>query len=219
MEAPLSKAAFGDWLNVSRETLDRLDTYLTLLQKWQAKVNLVGARTLEDPWRRHMADSAQLLRFLPPGSQNLVDVGSGAGFPGLVLAVLGVRNVTLIDSDQRKGAFLREVARVTETAVDIRSARVEEITDLKADVLTARAFAPLNRLLTWTTGLRHSNTVGLLLKGRAYEEELTDARKEWSMSVERHKSAGHDDSVILVLKDIRHVDASAESAAPDHRRC
>lgn len=216
---PLLKESFADKIGVSRETLEALDIYLALLQRWQQKINLVGASTLEDPWRRHFLDSAQLLRFIPPRSRTLVDVGTGAGFPGLVLAIMGVPNVTLVEVDQKKVAFLREVARATETSVHIHVDRVEKIEAKPADVLTARAFAPLSRLLSWTTGLIYGNTTALLLKGRNYREELTAAEKEWSMLSEAHKSAGNDDSVILVLKGIRHVDRSQSEFPSDYRGC
>src|SRR5918912_3476535 len=116
MSGPLTPEGFAELVPVSRETLDRLAAYLDLLRRWQRTINLVGAATLDDPWRRHLLDSAQLLRFLPEGVRRLVDLGSGAGLPGLALAILGVPEVHLIESDRRKAAFLREAARATGAA-------------------------------------------------------------------------------------------------------
>src|SRR5262245_14217980 len=144
-------------INVPRGTLDRLETYAALLTKWQARINLVGPATLPDLWRRHFLDSAQLIPLLEQadslpqdgGGRILVDLGSGAGFPGLVLAIMTDWRVHLIDSDQRKCAFLRQVALdcgVLER-VTIHAKRIEQVTGIAVDVATARACAPLEELL------------------------------------------------------------------------
>ena len=125
-EPPLGRAGFAAQVDVSRETLDRLTLYLELLERWQPAINLVGPATLADPWRRHLLDSAQLVAHLPARRPLLVDLGSGAGFPGMVLAILGAGPVTLIESDRRKAQFLREVARATATDVTIRAERIEQ---------------------------------------------------------------------------------------------
>ena len=127
---------------VSRETLERLTIYADLLVKWQAKINLVGPETLADLWSRHMLDSAQLFPLIRPDAKRLVDLGSGAGFPGLVLGVMGAPDVHLVESDARKCAFLREAARLTGTTVTIHNKRIEQVAPLGADVVTARALAP-----------------------------------------------------------------------------
>jgi len=132
---------------VSRETRERLNTYAELLRKWQRSINLVGPKTLDDLWNRHFVDSAQLLPLIPPTARVLVDFGSGAGFPGLVLAILGMAEVHLIESDQRKATFLREVARATGTPVTVHAKRIEQVTPFPADIVSARALAPLGDLL------------------------------------------------------------------------
>ena len=147
---PLSREAFGEQLGVSRETLELLTVHLDLLRRWQPAINLVGAATLADPWRRHFLDSAQLARHLPGAAANLADLGSGAGFPGMVLALLGVSGVHLIEADRRKAQFLREVARATGARVGIHAERIERMQGWPADVITARALAPLPRLLELT---------------------------------------------------------------------
>jgi len=186
---PLSAEAFAARCDVSRETLDRLRLYLDLLRHWQKAINLVGPATLNDPWRRHFWDSAQLFPHIPSTSRSLLDVGSGAGFPGLVLAVLGVPGVTLVESDGRKCAFLREVARRTGTAVTIHAARLE--------ALTARAVASLDLLLEKTKLYITPNTVCLFHKGRQADAEIAEARRRWSMKVEKIPSETDPSGVIL----------------------
>ncbi len=169
--------------NVSRETFERLEIYQALLKKWNPRINLVGRKTLADVWRRHFLDSAQLVAFLPDSTQNLVDLGSGAGFPGLVLAMLRPDvAVHLVDSDQRKCVFLTEVARQTGVNVQIHAARIEALTGLTADVISARALASVVDLLDLSTGIATKNTRYLFLKGRDIDAELTLAAKCWKMS-------------------------------------
>lgn len=190
---------------VSRETLDRLRVYANLLVKWQRSINLVGPKTLPDLWRRHMLDSAQLYPLLPRDTTTLVDLGSGAGFPGLVLAILGVPDVHLIESDQRKATFLREVSRETGASVTIHAARAEALTPLPADAVTARALAPLPKLLVLAEPFLQPNSVCLFLKGQDVESELTDATKEARMSIERVPSRTDPRGRILILREIARV--------------
>src|SRR5579863_7255133 len=123
--APLDPRGFAALSGVSRETVARLEAYAGLLVRWSAHINLVGANTLDDLWRRHFLDSAQLLTHLPAATQSLIDLGSGAGFPGLVLAIAGVPHVELVESDARKCVFLREAARITAAPVVIHNSRIE----------------------------------------------------------------------------------------------
>ena len=188
-------------VDVSRETLSRLETYAALLVKWQAKINLVGPATLPDLWRRHFLDSAQLLPLLPPAPGTLVDLGSGAGFPGLVLALMTEWRVHLIDSDQRKCAFLRQVALETgaNTRVAIHARRFEDVPGYKADIVTARACAPLDALLGYALPFLGENGRCLFLKGAQAEEELTAAEANWNMQVTRRPSLTDPAGVILVI--------------------
>ena len=203
--------------DVSRETLGRLEAYATLLTKWSGAINLVGRDTLKDVWRRHFLDSAQLVDHLPSApegrARRILDMGSGAGFPGLVLAILGAGEVTLVESDAKKAAFLREAARITEAPAEVLCARIESLSasDLAPDVVTARALAPLPKLLDLAAPfLCRANTavnteaniganneanrnvtcsvkndpVGLFLKGQDAERELTDSKEKWKMQAE-----------------------------------
>lgn len=200
---PLTPDQFRAETGVSRETLDRLRLYADLLEKWQQRINLVGPATLPDLWRRHMLDSAQLWPLLPPGLPRLIDIGSGAGFPGLVLAIMGVPEVHLIESDQRKGAFLREVARQTGATVTVHSARIEAIHDLTAPIVTARALAALPKLLDLAVRLLASGGACLFLKGQNIVEELTSARKTWIFDEDRTPSRSDPTGLVLRVREVR----------------
>jgi 16S rRNA (guanine527-N7)-methyltransferase len=202
-EPPLGRESFAASLGVSRETLERLTLHLDLLQRWQRAINLVGPATLADPWRRHILDSAQLLAHLPPATASLVDLGSGAGFPGMVLAVLGVPGVVLIESDRRKAEFLRAVARETGAAVTVRAERIEDLAGWPAEVVTARALAPLPRLLPLAERFLAADSVCLLLKGRNVARELTAAMKSWHMAPEMAPSRSDPAGTVLKLRGVR----------------
>ena len=203
--ARLDAEGFREATGVSRETLERLTVYEALLRKWQKTINLVGPKTLDDAWSRHFLDSAQLHPLLPESTKVLVDLGSGAGFPGLVLAILGVPDVHLIESDVRKGAFLREAARATGAAVTVHSKRIEAVQGLQADVLTARALAPLTDLLDWGARFLTADGVAVFLKGQNVEDELTDSTKYWKMRTERFDSVTDPSGSILRLSGIVRV--------------
>ena len=187
---------------VSRETRERLNTYADLLRKWQRSINLVGPRTLDDLWNRHFTNSAQLLPLIPPSARVLVDFGSGAGFPGLVLAILGVAEVHLIESDQRKSTFLREVARATGTPVTVHAKRIEQVTPFPADVVSARALAPLGDLLGFAAPFLGPDSLCLFPKGQMAEDELTAASKIWNMNVDRIQSVTDPSATILRLSQV-----------------
>ncbi len=197
--APLSRGGFRRATAVSRETLARFDAYVALLERWQRRVNLVSAASLADVWRRHMLDSAQLRPHVPPSCRRLVDLGSGAGFPGLVLAILGVAGVELIESGSRKCAFLAEAARATGAAVTIRHARIESLPEAPADVVTARALAPLPKLLDYTERFIGPGTQCLFLKGADVEKELTETTKYWKLRFTRIPSQSDPTGIILQI--------------------
>lgn len=202
-------AAFG----VSRETTVKLETYAALLAKWQRAVNLVAPSTIPDVWHRHFADSAQLLAHVPDpatASGAWVDLGSGAGFPGLVLAILlagrSPVRITLIESDQRKAAFLREVARGTGVAVDILCERIGKSATQDmlrpAAVVTARALASLDALLGLALPFCGPETRCLFLKGRRSGEELVEARRHWMFEASEFQSVTDPEGRILVVRRI-----------------
>ena len=206
MSAPLTPQQFQQQTNVSRETLQALETYEGLLCKWQKSINLVSKSTLEDIWRRHFLDSAQLapiLRQFAPEDAQCVDMGAGAGFPGLVLAAMGCGQWTLIESDSRKGVFLSEVVRQCGISATIRVERVEGVSDMQADIVTARAFASLDKLLAYATPLMKPGAVCLFPKGRRFAEEVAIARDEgWRFDLREFASNSDDEGKILLLEGV-----------------
>lgn len=202
MKHPLDAAAFAEAVAACPDQMERLHTYLALLRRWQSRINLVGPKTLEDPWRRHFLDSAQLLPLMPPAVNRLVDLGSGAGFPGLVLAILSGVPVTLVESDQRKCAFLLEAARATTTTLEVLPARIESLAPGDADVVTARALAPLAKLIGYAVNWLAPNGICLFLKGRSAADELTDAQKNWKLHVSSFLSRSDDAAMILRIDRI-----------------
>jgi 16S rRNA (guanine527-N7)-methyltransferase len=200
----LDPAGFAAATGVSRETLARLEGFAGLLVKWQKAINLVAKDSLPDLWRRHMLDSAALWPLIPAGSRTLADLGSGAGFPGLVLAIMGFPEVHLIESDARKCAFLAEAARLfAPGAVTIHRGRIEAIPPFAADVVTARALADLDTLLGYAARFLKPEGVCLFLKGRRAEDELTLAGQRWTMTVERFPNPAEISGIILRIKDLR----------------
>lgn len=191
---------FAAQTNVSRETMGRLKIYAALLVKWQGRMNLVGPATMSDLWRRHFLDSAQLAPLLPSLDIELLDFGSGAGFPGLVLAVMGVRSVHLVEANTRKCAFLREAARETGVNIHIHNARIEALTPWSVDVVTARALAPLPRLMEHADPYMAPNSICLFLKGKRHKDELTKAQKLWDIRVHTLKSSVDPEGVILQVE-------------------
>ena len=206
MTDPLTVEQFQDATRVSRETLERLKIFAELLIKWNDSINLVSAKSLGDLWGRHMLDSAQLLPLLPPKPSErplvVVDLGSGAGFPGMVLSVLGAGELHLIESDQRKVQFLREVARNVGSEAHIHGVRIEELRPFPADVVTARALAPLDKLLAHAAPFLESGGYALFLKGRRVREELTEAEKAWNMQADCIPSRSDPSGTILHVGDI-----------------
>jgi 16S rRNA (guanine527-N7)-methyltransferase len=197
MKPALSLDELGRELGVSRETLDRFGSFAALLERWQKKINLVGPGTIEDLWRTHFLDSAQLFALSPKGARTWLDLGSGAGFPGLVLGILGAEEVHLVESNQRKAAFLKEAARITATRVVIHSQRIESVAPFPVDVITARALAKLDTLLRWARPFAHSRTVALFHKGQDVDVELTETSKSWNIDIERHISRSDSRGTIL----------------------
>ena len=201
-EPPLGPQGFAEIIPVSRETLARLEAYAELLTRWSARINLIGRDTIADLWRRHILDSAQLRAFVPDRARNMIDLGSGAGLPGLVLAILGVPGVELLEADSRKCAFLREAARITEAPVTLRPCRIETVSPHPVDVVTARACAPLDRLLGLAEPFLTPDSECLFLKGERVGEELTLARKRWTMTPSLHQSRSDPRGVVLRLQQV-----------------
>jgi len=198
----LDAQGFAEIVPVSRETVARLEAYAALLTRWSARINLVGRDTIADLWRRHFLDSAQVRPFVSDHARNMIDLGSGAGFPGLVLAILGASGVELVEADSRKCAFLREAVRITETDATVRPCRIEAVPRHPVDIVTARACAPLGRLLGLAEPFLAPDSECLFLKGERVEEELTLARKHWTMMVSACQSRSDPRGVVLRLQQV-----------------
>jgi 16S rRNA (guanine527-N7)-methyltransferase len=190
-------------LAVSRETAERLDRYVATLRRWQPVQNLVAPSTLPALWTRHVLDSGQLAHHVGDASA-IVDLGSGAGFPGLVLAILlGAAPVHLVESNQRKAAFLREVIRVTGAPATVHAERIETFvaaTPLSGGLVTARALAPLPKLLELAEPLLTTGCRALFHKGREAVQELTDSRQSWRIDAELIPSVTDPDASIVHIR-------------------
>jgi len=186
-------------LDVSRETMRKLETYVALVEKWQPRVNLVSPASLPDIWMRHVWDSAQLAPYISPGSPRLVDVGSGAGFPGLVLAILTDAECHLVESDQKKAVFLRTVIRECGLMAMVHNDRIENMPCLKASVITARALAPLDRLLPLLETQLRPGTRCLFLKGAQAKAELAVLGAWSNLAWRLHPSLTNPDGSVIDL--------------------
>ena len=201
---------FASHFNVSRETLQRLEIFEALLRQWQKGTNLVASNTLDHIWHRHIADSAQLLR-LAPDSAEWLDLGSGAGLPGLVIAICSANredsHVHIVESNARKCAFCQEVVRETGCSVEIHCQRIESLSGSdrfdRVEIVTARALAPLNELLKLAAPFFQAHTMGLFLKGRNAAIEQADAAKNWSYEAQLHPSVTQRQAHIIQINSLR----------------
>ncbi len=205
----MNKAEFVERLDVSRETLERLEVYESVLSTWNPRINLVSAATMADLWSRHFLDSAQLFA-LGRHARHWADLGSGGGFPGAVVGILANEQapkmkVTLVEADQRKAAFLRTVARETGVSFRVIAKRIEQAEPLGADVISARALAPLNLLLEFADRHLAPGGTALFLKGENADAEIKQALEEGRFDCEKHPSATDAHAKILKLGAIERV--------------
>lgn len=194
---------------VSRETTARLDAFVALLRTWQAKTNLVAPSTLDTLWSRHVADSLQLLS-LAPTAKNWIDLGSGGGFPGMVIAAAlePTANIHLVESNGKKAAFLREATRVTGAPARIHAQRIEQFSQQfqgDVDVVTARALAPMTELLGYVAPLLKTGAQALLLKGQDVADELTQAAKYWRIEHALKPSQTDPDARIVIVRHLERI--------------
>jgi 16S rRNA (guanine527-N7)-methyltransferase len=200
--------SFQSETNVSRETLDKLIEYSILLTKWQKAKNLVSSTTLDDMWLRHFYDSAQIYQHLAKSLENmpktLLDIGSGAGFPGLVLGAMGVNKVHMVESNGKKCSFMSQVARMMQVDATIHNERIEKITPFDVDIITSRACAKISQLLDWSEPFLKKPMIELwLLKGQTAEEELTEAQTYWTMKTSSFESKTEKGAKVIRLWDIK----------------
>ena len=200
--------SFFDLITVSRETEQKLVKYGEVLTKWNAKINLVSPKTIPDLWQRHLLDSAQIIKFISPKALKIADLGTGAGFPAMVLAI--IKNdfnlnfeTYLVESDTKKCAFLQEVARICEVKnVKIINQRIEAAAPIEADLITARALTNLDDLFNY--GYRHITKCGefMFLKTQNVDNELIEAQKKWSFDYKLESSISDNAGLIIIIKNI-----------------
>jgi len=200
---PLDTEAAWNALQVPQGTREKLTRYEALLKSWSEKFNLVAASTLPHIWTRHFLDSAQLWPLLPPKTRILVDMGSGAGFPGLVLSIMGVPEVHLIESTGKKVTFLRTVVDELGLNVTVHQARAEKIRDVEADVVTARALSSMPELLSLAKPFMGKESVALFLKGSKADAELTEAAKYWTFDCCKTPSLSDPTGVVLAVRNLK----------------
>ena len=194
--------SFLEQANVSRETFQKLETYASLLSEWQSKLNLISKNSLEHIWQRHFLDSAQIYSMLPKKAVSSLDAGTGAGFPGLVLSIMGIRNVELVEQNKKKCAFLHEVIRKTGAEAKVHSCKIASLPVKEYDVVLARALMSLDGLLYTLSPFFGRDTLGVFPKGLKVNQELTAASKNWKMNFAIKQSITSPDGKIVLVKDL-----------------
>ena len=206
----IARGVAPDWLDVSRETLVKLDNLLALVEKWNPAINMVAPGSFADAWQRHVLDSAQVFQFIPPLTRKVADFGSGAGFPGLVLAIMAQAalpnlRMTLVESDKRKAVFLNQAAQQLGLSATVLTDRAEVLAPLGADVVTARALAPLATLCGIAGRHLGAGGVAVFPKGGQAAKELEEAAAHWNFQVDEAQSKTDPAGRILTLKSIQNV--------------
>lgn len=197
-------------IDVSRETLDALRIFQNLVEKWNPAINLISKADVSDLWDRHIVDSAQVFAQLPPMARRWCDLGSGGGFPALVVAIISKEKapdleVVLIEADKRKSVFLREVVRVLGLRARVEAHRIDEVEPQLADVVSARALASVSVLCQFAESHLKQNGIAVFLKGVTASAEIDEARRSWNFDLATVPSVTDSGASILILKEIRHV--------------
>ena len=194
---------------VSRETYEKLEIFNETLIKWQKSINLVSNSSLKHIWTRHFLDSAQLYNFTKDIHGNILDMGSGAGFPGIILAMMGNKNINVVESDQKKCTFMREVARLSNTKLIIHNIRIEALNFIEPDLITSRALAPLKKLVEYVELHMNKNITSkkkmpnmLFLKGKLYNDELNELKKTRTFEFKVYPSITNEYGKILYIKNL-----------------
>ena len=206
MSQVLDEKSFFEKTDVSRETMENIRAYAILLKKWQKGFNLVSETTLPDLWRRHFYDSYQLKELFDTSkTENLriLDIGSGAGFPGLLLSMLGLGEFHMVESNGKKCTFMRQVIRETNCNAIVHNERAEKIEPFHVDYIVSRACASLDKLFDLGRNFIQEDTICLFLKGQIADKEIAEARLNWQFEVEKFTSAAEESGVILKVRQIK----------------
>ena len=188
MEDTSNRENCASLLNVSRETMLCFDKYLNLLSDWQEKLNLVGFSTLSDPWTRHILDCGQLANFIKKKDEKIFDIGSGAGLPGIILGIMGYKNLVLVESDFKKTVFIIEALRKCNIQAVVENKRVEDLEGMQGNTIVSRAFAPIDKTLFLLSDVISTKTKIFFLKGRAAKEEINNAKVFWKKNKQNNKN-------------------------------
>lgn len=207
-----------EYCEVSRETFDKLTVYVDDLLQWNQKINLVGSTTTGDVWIRHIVDALQLIPYTEK-VKRLVDLGSGAGLPGMILGIAGECDVSLVESDQKKMAFLRHIKGKLGVNVTLIEKRIEKV-EGQFDIVTARALAALDKLISYAVPLLSVGGICLFLKGESYKNEVEEASKNWHFNIDVYSSVTHANAKIVKLSEVKQhgQDESHSSIQPKGRR-
>ena len=200
---------FCSHIFVSHETYIKLCIYEKTLIKWQNSINLISKSTIKSIWERHFLDSAQLYNFIKDIEGNIIDFGSGAGFPGMVLAIMGKKNIHLVESDYKKCVFLKEIAMLTETDITIHNCRIEDLNFINVDLITCRALASLSKIMYYIENFINKSTEEkqelpkmLFLKGKSYYSEILELNKNKKINFEEYSSITNKDGKILYINKV-----------------
>ena len=188
MENTSSRENCASLLDVSRETMLCFDKYLNLLSDWQEKLNLVGSSTLSDPWTRHILDCGQLASFIKKKDEKIFDIGSGAGLPGIILGIMGYKNIVLVESDFKKTVFITEALRKCNIQAVVENKRVEDLEGMQDKTIVSRAFAPIDKTLFLLSDVISPKTKIFFLKGRSAKEEINNAKIFWKKNKQNNKN-------------------------------
>jgi len=189
--------------DVSRETFESLEEYVSLLCKWNQSMNLIGKATEREIWQRHIIDSLQLIPLFPKEYKTITDIGSGGGLPGIVLAISTKKVTHLIESNQKKAIFLNQASSLCQKNIHIHNNRVESLSPWESDILTARAFAPLEKIFEWSGDFIKKSKICLFLKGQNVVEEITEASRCWDFEYEIIQSQTSNNGKILRVHNLK----------------
>ncbi len=202
---------------VSRETFEKLCVFHKTLIRWQKSINLISKNSIKNIWERHFLDSAQLFTYVKDVKGNILDFGSGAGFPGLVLAIMGIKNIHLVEADQKKCVFLREMAMLTNVDITIHNCRIESLNNINADMIVCRALAPMDKLINYVD-LFLSKSLNakinypklLFLKGKNYHNELLELNKKKKVNLKEYSSITDKYGKILYISKVEKLNFNNE---------
>ena len=188
---------------INKKQHDKIENFLTKLKENNAHTNLVGKSTLLDPWNSHVLDSLQIQNFINNKNLSILDMGTGAGFPGIILSLFGYKHLTLVDSNGKKINFLNMIKDEMKLDLNIIKKRLENLEDLKFDIITSRALSNLSQLLSYSQKFIKKNTVLIFLKGKTVNEEIIDAQKKWKFEFSTHKSISDERGSLLIIRNFR----------------